>query len=269
MLYHSCIIKKIISVVFERRRMIFIDHFFFFCIIANSLHPASNYLWIGFFPSCSKKVLQLPVLCMVWECLTSHPNFFVFQIVCLYLYWLLLPVWGVCLGWFSTPFSAGELELLWRPANEQCFKGNAFHYSFCALISAVQVGCAFSFTWSGNRVTLGSGLPLIFSLLLLPKVFASSGRWCRWRGLSKAFNFCINSFTPAWECFGGTAHLLQREPLCFHERPLQQELIFPLCHDRKLTVSPASFHVLLFCFPLATGLERGNTRMVTASTWTT
>lgn len=194
MLYHSFIIKKIISVVFEQcRRMIFIDHFFFFCIIANSLHPASNYLWIGFFLSCSKKVLQLPVLCMVWECLTSHPNFFVFQIVCLYLYWLLLPVWGVCLGWFSTPFSAGELELLWRPANEQCFKGNAFHYSFCALISAVQVGCAFSFTWSGNRVTLGSGLPLIFSLLLLPKVFASSGRWCRWRGLSKAFNFVLTA----------------------------------------------------------------------------
>lgn len=40
--------KKIISVVFERRRMIFIDHFFFFCIIANSLHPASNLDW--FFP---------------------------------------------------------------------------------------------------------------------------------------------------------------------------------------------------------------------------
>lgn len=134
---------------------------FFFCIITNSLYPACNYLWIGFFLSCSKKVLQLPVLCMVCECLTSHPNFFVFQIVCLYLYLLLLPVWGVCLHWFSAPFSAGELELPWRPANEQCFKGNVFYYCSCALISAVQVGYAF-FTWSGNPITLGSGLPFAF-----------------------------------------------------------------------------------------------------------
>lgn len=131
---------------------------FFFCIITNSLYPASNYLWIGFSLSCSKKVLQLPVLCIVCECLTSHPNFFVFQIVCLYLYLLLLPVWDVFTLIFCTFLSRGAGAPLetskWAVLQRKHFSLLFLHSHFCC-----PGGLCFFFSWSGDPVTLGSGLP--------------------------------------------------------------------------------------------------------------
>lgn len=49
--------------------------------------------------------------------------------VCIYIDRCLLSAMYVC-AFLPTPFSAGEQEHLWRPTNEQLFKGNSFYYIF-------------------------------------------------------------------------------------------------------------------------------------------
>lgn len=163
-----------------------------FCIITNSLHPPSNYLWIGFFLSCSEKVLQLLVLCMVCECLTSHPNFFVFQIVCFYLYWLLLPVWGVCLLIFSTFLSRGAGAPV-ETSKWAVLQRKRFLLLFlCSHFCCPGALCfQFYLVWKSNNPGLRTACG--FLTAATTKVFASCSRWCRWRGLSSAFNFVLTA----------------------------------------------------------------------------
>lgn len=192
--------------------MILIDHFFFFCIITNSLHPASNYLRIFFFFLDTRKSFSCQLCVWSVSAWLLTPIFLRFKLcVCIYIDCCLLPEMYVCTC-LPTPFSAGELELPWRPTNEQCFKGNIFHYVFVSSFFFSQVGCAFSFAWSGNRITQRYclRLPLVFSLLLLPKVFECCGGWCRWRGLRKAFNFVLTALCPR-------GSVLEAQHTCFRE----------------------------------------------------
>lgn len=133
-----------------------IEHFFFFCIITNSLHPASNYLGIFFFLSWYKKVVQLPAMCLVCQCLASHPNFFAFQIVCLYLYRLLFAAWDVCLYLFADTFLSRGTGAPVETNKWAVLQRKHFSLRFCVLIFFFPGGLCFQFclVWELNHPTL-------------------------------------------------------------------------------------------------------------------
>lgn len=84
------------------------------------------------------------------------PIFLRFKLcVCIYIDCCLLPEMYVCTC-LPTPFSAGELELPWRPTNQQCFKGNIFHYVFVSSFFFFPGGLCFQFclVWELNHPTL-------------------------------------------------------------------------------------------------------------------
>lgn len=210
----------------------------FFCVIKNSLHTAGNYLWILFI-SCCKKVLQLPATHLVCQCLNSHPNSFCLS-NCMFVF---ITIAVCCLesvcACLRTPFLARELELPWRRKH--------FSFHFCVLVCFFPGGLCFLFclVWELNHPTLL--LRTAFGFLMLPRAFECRGGWCRGKGLRKAFNFILTALCPYRSVLEAQRSRF-RKPLCLHEGPLQKELMFPMCLNRKLTLAPVRFHMVLFVF---------------------
>lgn len=140
----------------------FLTILFFFCIITNSLHPASNYIWIGFFFSFVVPRKSFSCQFCVW-CVSAWlliPISLSFKLsVYIYIYCCFLSemcVYADFLTFLSRGAGAPLETSKWAVLQRKRFSLLFLCCHFCC-----PGGLCF-FTCPGNGVTLGSGLPFGF-----------------------------------------------------------------------------------------------------------